>query len=164
MSAYIVDKNHIVYLVQAAMQNAGGHASYGPMHWYFGNPTQHDAIPSGDYIKAAEVANMLWRENIASVSYRYPEDKTSATLPGPVDREEITERDFILGRIIRPVQVLKSCQCFDYQSCEHPGWKASEARAFIEALKARAINSLPGYEEAEWGAPVAPRVLGKVVA
>jgi hypothetical protein len=27
-----------------------------------------------------------------------------------------------------PVQVLKSCDCYEYQSCEHDGWEDSEAR------------------------------------
>lgn len=162
MSAYIVDKNHIVYLIQAAMQNGGGHAARGPLYWYFGNPRDHDTIQSGDYDKAAEVGNMLWRENIASVAYRYPNDKTSATLPGPIDREEITPGDFRLCAPIDPVQVLKSCQCYAYQSCEHPEWEESEAFSFIEALKGAAIQALSGYEEAEWGAPDLKR--GRVLA
>jgi len=51
------------------------------------------------------------------------------------------------------VQVLKSIDCLDYQSCEHPGWAASEAKAFIDRLQSAAIHALPGYEAAIWGAP-----------
>lgn len=97
---------------------------------------------------------MLWRENIASVSARYP-NESSATLPGPCNEDFVIRpsncrNDFGL---INPVQVLKSCDCYNYQSCEHEGWMASEAHAFIQALREAAIDALPGYEQAVWGAP-----------
>jgi hypothetical protein len=51
------------------------------------------------------------------------------------------------------LQVLKACACYAYQSCEHSGWEASEAHAFIQALKDKAVRTLPGYGDAVWGAP-----------
>jgi len=49
-----------------------------------------------------------------------------------------------------PVAVLKACDGYEYQACEHPGWEASEAHAYINALRRRAIHALPGYDEAAW--------------
>jgi hypothetical protein len=152
MSAYIVDKEHVLYLVEAAMsRRIGGGAFY----WMWGNPTQSAKLGCTDYERAVEVANMLWRENIKSVGTRY--EGSSATLPGPKGGEfVITRADFQGVRWLQfnAVQVIKACDCFNYQSCEHGDeWEASEAKAFIDSLRASAWRELPGYDEAEWGAP-----------
>lgn len=165
MSAYIVDKEHILYLVQAAMSNTIAR-SFG-VSWVWNRNEQagtyeRNEIRQTQYDKAADVANMLWRENIKSVSYRYPGDKTSGTLPGPVGGSLIvTKRDFLhpFNRF-DPVQVLKSVSCYEYQTCEHPEWESSEAFAFCQALRHAAIDALPGYDAAEWGAPKTPKQEG----
>ncbi len=46
-----------------------------------------------------------------------------------------------------------SIRCLDYQSCEHPGWEASESHSFLESLKSAAVSALPGMDAAKWGAP-----------
>lgn len=113
-------------------------------------------LACNDYKRAAEVANMLWQECIKSVSYRYP-GETTETLPGVIgENYQITEADFdgpLFDADFSPVQVLKSIACYSYQSCEHDEWEDSEAFAFCRALEKHAIAILPGYEEAEWGAP-----------
>ena len=153
MSAYIVEKAHVVYLVEAAINDTHGSA----FRWWTGerpNLESH-SLDRCDYERAAEVANMLWCENIKSVSNRYPHE-SSATLPGTTEKSRvITARDFEGVRWLRfdPVQVIKACHCFDYQSCEHDEWEASEAKAFIEALKASVCHRLPGYDAAQWGPP-----------
>lgn len=153
MSAYIVDKDHILYLVEAAMSRQLSRHG-GQFSWYHGEPGEHFQLGAGDYERAAEVANMLWQENIKSVSARYP-NESSATLPGPVGEDfVIASHDFsFTGFNIEPVQVLASCDCYVYQSCEHEGWQSSEAHAFIERLRSHAWHALPGYDKAEWGAP-----------
>lgn len=163
MSAYICDRDHIVYLIEAALSHEIGRSGGGTFSWYHrGAPNsadRHKQLGGGEYERAAEIANMLWMENIKSVSHRYP-GESSATLPGPIDENFVIEPgDFRVFRRIRPIQVLKACKCYAYQSCEHPEWEQSEAYAFIESLKESAIASLPGYEDAEWGAPA-----GKAVA
>lgn len=150
MSAYIVDRNHILYLVAAATSPVI--EPTGKFSWFY-NGQWHDAR-SDQPERAAEVANLLWRENIASVSARYP-NESSAALPGPGHENfVIVPADFpALFKAIDPVQVIKSCDCYEYQSCGHEGWKASEAHAFISALRSAAWHALPGYDSAEWGAP-----------
>lgn len=153
MSAYICDKGHIIYLVAAAMAprlNPWG----GPFRWSHDGKTH--SLACNDFEAAKEAAMMLLLENIRSVSHRYPNDKSSASLPGATQDEPITAGDFARAAFANnpsPVQVLKSIACLEYQSCEHPGWTDSEAHAFLRALERRAINALPGYDEAAWGAP-----------
>ena len=151
MSAYLCDKNHFVYLVAAAMShNIARHT----VSWHWGaGATQRGELRCADFETAADVANMLIRENLASVSFRYAGDKTSDTLPSAGDCSAVTVADFHTFYEFVPVQVLKAINCLDYQSCEHDGWRASEARAFLNALQSAAIHSLPGYEAADWGAP-----------
>lgn len=89
-----------------------------------------------------EVGRMLLRENHRSVQHRYDEGP-KVELSDPYSFKRYRGQ-------IKPVQVLKAIGCLDYQSCEHPGWKDSEAYAFLEALLHTAIDQLPGYEEADW--------------
>lgn len=151
MSAYICDRGHIIYLVAAAMSRQLNRSG-GIFSWY--HEKQRRELSSSDFERAAEVANMLWRENIKSVSHRYP-NESSATLPGPIDENFVIEPKDIPACLaeFKPVQVLKSCDCYGYQTCEHEDWETSEAHTFIQALRARAWHSLPGYDDAEWGAP-----------
>ncbi len=152
MSAYIVDRNHVLYLVEAAMSHRLNPYG-GNFRWYWNDG--NGELGCADYDRAAEVANMLWRENIKSVSTRYP-NESSATLPGTVDAKLIDERDFngVRWFDFEPVQVIKACDCFDYQSCEHGDeWQTSEAKSFIDSLRSHAWHALAAYDKAEWGAP-----------
>jgi len=151
MSAYVVDREHIGYLVEAATSRAIlGHGSH-CFRWY--HRGQSHELPVGDPERSAEIGQMLWDENVNSVLSRYP-DCTKDKLPGPIGE------DFVYGKheanpwaTIDPVQVLCSCHCYRYQACEHPDWKDSEAAAFIDSLIDVACHRLPGYEKAVWGAP-----------
>lgn len=146
MSAFVVAREHIAYLVNAAFRRRQGETLY--YHWDGNN---HQCQP-GDRDAAERVAQVLWAENLGSVAHRYPGDKRSE-LPGMV---QDAQAGFEYGRHVwdhqEPnwVQVLKACDCYAYQSCEHPGWEGSETRAIIEAIRSKAIRSLPGYEEAAW--------------
>lgn len=155
MSAYLVDKNHIVYLVSAAMSRRLNPHS-GDFSWYHRQDASNgkrERLSCADFERAAEVGNMLWMENMKSISHRYP-GESSATLPGPVGGSGVIEaRDFNVCFEFNPVQVLQSIRCLDYQSCEHPTWEASESHSFLEALKCAAIAVLPGMEDAKWGSP-----------
>lgn len=138
MSAFICDRDHIVYLVQAA--NTRRLNRYGGKNM------------TAEEMRA--VGQMLWNENVRSVSHRYPNEPTS-DLPGPCEEiYTIDESDFDRPLLtVDPVQVLKSCDCYEYQACEHPEWGESEAKRYIDGLRKRAWQSFPGYEDAEWGGP-----------
>ena len=150
MSAYVVDREHIVYMVEAATSLAI--SRYGAS-WYHNG--EHHQLGRGDYEEMVRVANMLWRENVVSVQYRY-DDCDPASLPEIIDEDyTITLHDFRSSFMqgFDPVQVIKSCHCYIYQTCEHPWWKESEVYAFIKSLEGHAMRSLPGYDDAEWGSP-----------
>ena len=133
----------------------GGQHS-GGLSWVFdinratGNYKRHD-LPISDHKRAAEVGQMLWDANLESVRHRYTDCKGN-DLPGPIgeDFEYSEHKPGFFGTAIDPVAVLKACDGFEYQACEHDGWPASEAKAFIDNLRSRAWTSLPGYDEAAW--------------
>ena len=150
MSAFIVDRQHIWYLVQAATSNSLGMQHSHSLRWYHNGVSYH--LPCMDYEQMAQVGQMLWDENVTSVKYRYP-DCGWDELPGPIDCEyQYGEHDGCsAGRPpVDPVAVLKACDCYEYQSCEHPGWEESESHSYIQALRRHAWHSLPGYDDASW--------------
>lgn len=164
MSAFIVDKAHINALVHAALR---GHGADRGLRWYDLDTDQlwSDCGSADEYFRlvqvhtheathetANQVGRMLWLENLASVAARYPHD-ASGERPGPYDLTDEAISAYTYDRstpYYEPVQVLKALACYEYQSCEHPGWKRSEARRFCEALRHKMINALPGYDAADW--------------
>ena len=150
MSAYMVSTTHVDALLTAGL-------AYGqpgsPLSWYFPSidaldETYQSGSPWGaDYLRIIEerqrslttttvnrVGAVLLAENRRSVNFRYEEDD----LEYPY---EFTELD---GRP-DPVIVLSALDCYRYQACEHPGWSASEAFQFCDALQQAAISHLPGF-------------------
>ena len=110
MSAYVVDKETIDTLIAGALRAK-----------LFGED------------EATEKGQMLWRENVISVSYRYNLPTRDATelaqYEGDVEAYEYApcaptgqEIDAAIG-------------CLDYQSCEHDGWEESAAHALLANLR-----------------------------
>ena len=132
MSAYIVDKRHIDYLVAAALYY--GEKRRGPL--MFGKvPITKD---NADF-----VGQRLWEENFKSVNHRYTEN---TLVEEYVFQRWNTEK-------ITPAQVVMSVHCYEYQSCEHEGWETSHAAEFCNRLIRVMARCLPETEKAEWGAP-----------
>jgi hypothetical protein len=89
---------------------------------------------------ANKIGALLHAENVKSVNYGYG---------------ETTKPDFAICawaafHEFSRVQILKAARCLRYQSCEHPGWEASDACRLLEAIIGRSARNLPGYDEAEW--------------
>ena len=110
MSAYVVDKETIDQLIAGALRAQ-----------LFGES------------EATEKGQMLWRENVISVSYRYDLPTRDATELAEYEREveaytfepcEPTHRD-----------IDEAIGCLIYQSCEHDGWQASAAYALLANLR-----------------------------
>ena len=149
MSAYIVDKNHVVYLVSMAVHRAITHGS--DFVVYLDDETQPYGvrplkIAPYDFNAQAAMATKLWQQNAKSVNARYRESSE-------IERFVVKPSEFGKFYEFDAIQLLKSINCLEYQSCEHGGWKKSEARTFLKALESRAILALPGYDAAKWGAP-----------
>lgn len=150
MSAYMVDREHVRYLVHSAIAAAerDGSAAF---RWWFGGGWKELRVRDPE--RAAEVGRMLWDENAASIGHRYPDCGLDSDMPGPMWETFVYDEHVPLAGSTDWVQVLCTCHSYRYQSCEHDGWEGSEARAFLEALLNRAEHFVPGYEDAVWGAP-----------
>jgi hypothetical protein len=132
MSAWIVSKTHIDALVQAGIERE------------MVRPNEAD-----------EFGRMLWGECLASVAYRYPGDGDGER-PGPSDFRDGDVDAYIYepleggpGISLRAEAVVnKAASCYDYQSCEHPGYDGSKAQQF-GALLYQATENAKG--DAPWG-------------
>lgn len=142
MSCYVVEKNHILFLITAALTAERG----GGFYFYTNERTFNLGFDN-----AAEFANELWTENRKSVEGHYGSS---------AEDDAFVQTSLIVDSDIEPamfdhdaVQVLKSIACYVYQTCEHEGWAASRAKDFCEALQHAWISKLPRYSDAKWGAP-----------
>lgn len=139
MSAFIVGTDHIDYLIAAAVDASVLLGGYG-VYWADERITRHNA----DAVGAALLA-----ENIASVAYRY-EDQGTGNLPGPIPNPVPAEYVYQPFLQVDAAQVLKAIDCYEYQSCEHPGWHDTEARRFCDVLRRRYAATMSGYDDALW--------------
>jgi hypothetical protein len=136
MSAFIVSNDHIDYLVSAALTyGRGGYVKYGDVY-----------ISSQN---ANETGARLISENTNSVQYRYPDEPINA-LPGPIATVYAIDYKYRPFLHVTPVQTLKALSCYEYQSCEHPGWETSSAKRFCDQLRNAAIRALSGYDDAQY--------------
>lgn len=128
MSAFICSHAHINAIVRWASVNR--------VTAQYENPTRTWPIKGYEQ----ETAECLLAENTISFNHRYAE----SLLP-----DEILYNG--KGRAgLQPIEAIKAAQCLAYQSCEHPGWESSAAKAICAAVIEHATRKLPGYEEAEW--------------
>ncbi len=153
MSAHIVSKAHIDALVLIAAEGPQDRAAqYAGDGW----STPHYRMDDGSTLDARHnpelIGSLLWQENILSVSARYPTDSFD-TLPGPC---ELSMTDVLAfdyqraeARRLTTVEALKAIDGYCYQSCEHPGWKASAVYGFVQQLRGSLIGCLPGYDTAD---------------
>jgi hypothetical protein len=134
MSAFIVSKGHIDYMVSAAELDE----------------SLLSDLAEWGVVGPDDIGAMLLQENIASVSYRYHGEDLES-LPGPIQKTRPEEYRFRAPGRFNVVVALKQIHCYQYQSCEHPGWDESMAKRVCDRLQAGIIRRLPGYEEAPWG-------------
>lgn len=179
MSAFVVDKAHIDFLVQAAL--AGGTDSVGwsgphdGFSWWHGGRrhmvVSHVDIEDGRHSETVGphvLGQRLLDENLRSVRDRYPDlDREGPDLPGPRDEywrmpyvfEPVLEGSCVSLATMRQVLPAVSSTAvvgvqlshYEYQSCEHEGWRESEACAFVQAMRERLLHCLPGAADASWG-------------
>ena len=157
MSAFVTEKAHIDALLTTALKGPGGETGRQWHRWAGGTLSWSvkDASQTFGYSirrlelgNADEIGEMLTNAMVASVTYRYPDDENE--LPGPINAWYMLPYRYQQGQRLTIVQAIKAIQCYEYQSCEHPGWRTSEAKEFCSALMSRLIVDLPGYEDAAW--------------
>lgn len=145
MSAYICNPEHFGILAAFAVQHRCA-----VREWC-------RTVTGNDIETAQAIAKGLARENIRSVAYRYPND-VSGSRPGPCLHDaEIEEAAAIYAahfvthpQGVAPIQIIKLCQSYDYQSCETDDWKDTLAWRQIDWIKSAAIRCLNGYEGVDW--------------
>lgn len=154
MSAFICDPKTFAVLGQFAAQRqfGGTHNVYQPqVALLIGAPNLATSLNDQDY--ADLIANVLYKENIRSVQARYPNDSWDE-LPGPCEKPEfIRVRQYQYADLssYSAVQILKACDCLEYQSCETDDYYETPAYKLLDMIRGAAIQALPGYDEASWG-------------
>lgn len=124
MSAWIVSRDHLDLLITAAVA------------W---------GLTTTD--EADDIGRTLWRENLASVAYRYPDDR-DGTRPAPEDfrdRHVDTYQYRPYPGRVDPEVVAAAAASLGYQSCEHPEWPDSIACRWVHQLHAAATVRIPDY-------------------
>ena len=93
-----------------------------------------------------QMAQILMDENYRSVNFRYrSQDK-------PVAIEFKSKYTLKNGGRITSLEVLKACDCFDYQACETDDYTNTLAWKIIDTIRGNAIRRLSGYDKIDcWG-------------
>lgn len=148
MSAYVCSSDHIAVLAAYAV---GGQPQRVSAYFLY----YHGGVDMAGRTRCEQAyyfANVLYQENIRSVSARYPDDSID-NLPGPIHKpaEIVVEfRAWITAAGLKPVAILKMCDCLEYQSCETDDYRQTPAFALLDAIRGAAIRNLAGYEDAPW--------------
>lgn len=154
MSAFVCSEDHFKALAifAAARGNGfGGNSRVNPVYL----DRLSDAEKQLDGARLAELyADILYDENLRSVGARYPNEGID-DLPGfddKPDRIEITGYDMARPAYLRlkPVDILKMCDCLEYQSCETDDYRKTLGFKLLNKIRSAAICDLPGYEDAPW--------------
>lgn len=143
MSAFLVTHEHINTLLRYA-----SHQKFAP-HFRLPSERVIDLTHPYDLQYAAEV---LLAQNVASLNACYPDTIAKPeNMPGKCDEIglPITYRPFS-HKVSRPVEIIKACDCYDYQACETDDYHQTDAARLVSSIRHCAIGNLPGYEEAEW--------------
>lgn len=127
MSAFILSNKHINAMLQAVGHRYGSWPSY----YWNGEHRRFDDLTA--------IGQILVNENFRSVNYRYHSNDE----PHKVVQTCLNDN-------LEPVEIIKACNCYNYQTCETPDWEETEAFAIYDVLRERAIGALPGYREASW--------------
>lgn len=125
MSAFIVSDKHI-----SALVSAGSLWGVKYFHSEMWRPIRG---------RENEIGQILLNENYRSVNYRYSEDEQPHHF-----RHVPSLMKYSL------LQIIKACNCYNYQACETPDYYDTEAYSIVMAIREHAIHLLPGYEDAAW--------------
>ena len=131
MSAFMCSEKHINTIVSYGIKNDATVYPTGQGGRSYWHPFQTDPNL---------IASILTTANVESVNLRYGKDDVST---------KVRFKPVAISRL-SAVQIIKLCDCFDYQASEVNNYDQPPAAKIIEAVRARAIDKLPGYAEAVW--------------
>ena len=156
MSAFLCDDSHILAVAVLSL--------------YRGESGEIDSA------KLKEHVEILTMANHASLGDRYPERGVSVIvcdvpkvwglaticLDVPaVEQESISDTRDTRRTANIPLRTLvsimqaqcaKLVDCFEYQACDWRHWEGSDAAKLCDMARSNILRSLPGYDEASWGA------------
>jgi len=143
MSAFLCDAYHIGRMAAYVAQDRDSQG-YNGHHLEESDTDEHGPL----------IAQHLAIANLASVRRRYPDCEDQ--LPGEVMNEDDTHYLLRCRQASRhrshhmpAVDMLKACDCWEYQSCEIEGWEGSKGAFWCNAIRKTAIRKLPGYSDAD---------------
>lgn len=129
MSNFIVSDRHIDALVRTAMEFTGGDCLDFTIYKHgecinYDNPNR-----MGQVLKdlAYYSANKEYRQNNKMRQYRYSKCE-----------------------LLSSVQILKACDCYDYQCADVGDYDSTEAARIIDNIRRFYIQTLDGYDTAKW--------------
>ena len=145
MSAYIVDRNHITFLVEAARHADLRGTCSSSFRWINPATRKIGKLSATNLADATRVGQMLWDEKVRSDNARYGEMVLSGVDEGAHEYKHV--RSF---RRQTPGAVLKAIDGYWYQTCETDDWEKTEAFWFCYALRVAYSRMVEGYEDAAW--------------
>ena len=140
MSAYIVPKPTI----DAIVTFAGGCLRSWPAP-----PLSNEAYLPFEEIGADHIGKLLWEANVANVNHLYGERNVAAVYAFTPVTHFKTD-DGKPPRQLTGVDIIRFCDNIEYQSQDQPGWDASWAAQFLQAVRKSAAWTLPGYGDGPW--------------
>jgi hypothetical protein len=150
MSAFMVSKEHIDAIIAVIAE--GPALSETTVQEWKSSIQYAKILPTNSENPLNDLGSLLVRENLSSIHYRYPDTvRNPENTPGPEER--YWEKEYVYqrpARVPNVIEAFKINECYEYQACEHPGWKTSEAKKICDKLRAVLILALPGYNAAPW--------------
>lgn len=145
MSAYIVGNDLIDLIVSACLHRRGVHSDgfgvysegQGWRKWY---DTQQDGN---------DLANILREANYDSVNYRY-HDHDGRPWDDTTPFRKVHHLGGGRGALIPWGHVLLALDCYEYQSCEHPGYPQSLAHQIIDVVRRKVCEWIASETDAPW--------------
>lgn len=124
MSAYIVDEDHINIIVSYMTSPVTGEGMWTELEAGYNYLTPDNA---------AEIAKVLYKENVRSVNNRYndntPDDYEFNYIPGTSSQ-------------YRPTQISGAIDCLEYQSCETDDYHETRAYKLLGQMRKHLLKKI----------------------
>lgn len=147
MSAYLVDHQVIQVLATFITQRYSGQSAY-----------EYEGCIAPKYTTVEDVAEILAKENLRSLDYRYSAE-CGSRLSGADEfltqsRESYISdcQQFVMYSGITDADLAKLFSHYEYQACEHPDYWKSDASVLVSYGEKRLLARLANKSES-WGLP-----------
>jgi hypothetical protein len=126
---------HDIDLLVSAMREVGSHVRIDGRH------------DRADRVDPDAQGRMLWEENVKSLRHRYPTDSDAHR----AFDAQVSGYSFAEYVGVKPGPIGCLADFYDYQACERPTWRDSDAFLALAELRVQLARRLPGAEAAPWG-------------